>query len=104
VFDRFRTEGCRARQGALWCSWIADDTAVPPRVAYAVGRNVGGAVARNRLRRQLRALVAAAARGGTLTSGWYLIGAAPGAVSLDAPSLETTFSQLVARIQAEVDR
>lgn len=29
----------------------------PPRVAYAVGRPVGGAVERNRLRRRLRAQV-----------------------------------------------
>ena len=33
------------------------DESGPPRVAYAVGRRVGGAVARNRVRRRLRAVV-----------------------------------------------
>ena len=31
--------------------------AEPPRVAYAVGRHVGGAVVRNRVKRRLRAAV-----------------------------------------------
>lgn len=34
----------------------------PPRVAYAVGRKAGGAVARNRVRRRLRAATRAHAR------------------------------------------
>jgi ribonuclease P protein component len=36
---------------------VAGVGAGPPRVAYAVGRAVGGAVARNRARRRLRAAV-----------------------------------------------
>ena len=62
VFDRFRTEGRRFRHGVLWCTWIADAEARPPRVAYAVGRPVGGAVVRNRVRRQLRHAIADEAR------------------------------------------
>jgi ribonuclease P protein component len=46
----------------------------------AVGRNVGGAVVRNRLRRQIRALF------GTLAAevqpGTYLVGAGPSSVGL----------------------
>ena len=34
----------------------------PPRVAYAVGRRAGGAVARNKVRRRLRAATRAHAR------------------------------------------
>ena len=34
----------------------------PPRVAYAVGRRIGGAVARNQVRRRLRAATRANAR------------------------------------------
>lgn len=46
----------------------------PPRVAYAVGRRAGGAVARNRLRRRLRA--ATRAHSSELTPGRaYLISA-----------------------------
>jgi ribonuclease P protein component len=101
VFDRFRTEGRQVRCGALWCRWIADDAAVPPRVAYAVGRAVGGAVVRNRLRRQLRALTASVARAGGLPPGWYLIGASAAAAGLDAATLRTTFGQLTTKICPE---
>jgi ribonuclease P protein component len=58
-----------------------DEAAAPSvRVAYAIGKAVGGAVARNRLRRRLRALVDEADRDGALTPGLYLIGARPGSV------------------------
>lgn len=46
------------------------------RVAFAVGRAAGGAVARNRLRRRLRAVVDDLARGGVgLPNGTYLVSA-----------------------------
>jgi ribonuclease P protein component len=46
----------------------------PPRVAYAVGRGVGGAVVRNRVRRRLRA--ATRAHAGELVAGnAYLVSA-----------------------------
>ena len=58
-------------------TWVAAAAADPPRVAYAVGRDVGGSVARNRLRRRLRALVAELGPG--LAPGAYLVGAGPDA-------------------------
>jgi ribonuclease P protein component len=104
VFDRFRTEGRQVRAGALWCSWIADDIAVPPRVAYAIGRSVGSAVVRNRLRRRLRALAHDWARAGELRPGWYLVGATPVAARLDGAALASMFSQLMTKIDAEATR
>jgi ribonuclease P protein component len=101
VFDRFRSEGRRARHGPLWCTWIADPEAVPPRVGYAIGRNVGSAVVRNRLRRRLRAQCDASARAGTLRPGWYLIGAGRGAAHLDKDALCITFTQLMNHIDTE---
>ncbi len=50
------------------------------QLAMAVGRNVGGAVVRNRLRRQLRALFASLA--GQVQPGTYLVGAGPSTVRL----------------------
>src|SRR5207245_774623 len=47
----------RVRQGPLTVSFIDGSPNEPPRVAYAIGRKVGGAVKRNRLRRRLRAIV-----------------------------------------------
>ncbi len=55
-------------------------------VAFAIGRSHGGAVVRNRLRRQLRSLVLEAQRRGDVDPGWYL-------VSID-PALPTSFDQL----------
>jgi ribonuclease P protein component len=50
----------------------------PPRVAYAVGRRVGNAVVRNRVRRRLRAAVVEHRE--LLRPGWgYLVAAAPNA-------------------------
>jgi len=53
-------------------TWLPDaDAGTPPRVAFAVGRRVGSAVTRNRVRRQLRAATAEIARG--LPPGAYLV-------------------------------
>lgn len=48
--------------------------------AWAVGRKVGPAVVRNRLRRQLRAIVEELARAGRVPPGAYLVSVTPGAV------------------------
>jgi len=63
----------------------------PPRVAFAIGRRLGGAVARNRLRRQLRAAFSAAATEGRLPAGAYL------AVARE-PAMSAPFSQLSADV------
>jgi ribonuclease P protein component len=104
VFDRFRTEGRRFRHGVLWCTWIADVDARPPRVAYAIGRVVGGAVVRNRLRRQLRHAVAAEARRGGLPAGWYLVGATPAAIAIDGDELRASIGVLLGRIRSGEQR
>lgn len=57
TFAALRESGVRRRVGPLTVTRLADG-ADPPRVAFAVGRPVGSAVARNRLRRRLRAIVA----------------------------------------------
>jgi ribonuclease P protein component len=60
-------------------------------VAYAVGRSVGGAVQRNRLRRRLRAIMSEL--GAELAGGAYLVGAAPGAAALSFGELKAIVSQ-----------
>ncbi len=79
MFQRFRSEGRRFRHGIVWCTVVDDPAATPPRVAYAVGRPVGGAVVRNRVRRRLRAVMAEEARAGGLPPGYYLVGVRPDA-------------------------
>lgn len=63
----------------------------PLRVAYAIGRTVGGAVVRNRLRRRLRAIVCEL--GPLLRPGAYLIAAAPGAASSSFGELRTSVAE-----------
>lgn len=52
----------------------------PPRVAYAIGRRCGPAVARNRLRRRLRAAVREH-RALLVAGSDYLVAASPPAVT-----------------------
>jgi ribonuclease P protein component len=59
-------------------------------VAYAVGRAVGGAVVRNRLRRRLRGVVCEL--GPQLRPGAYLVGVAPEAASLPFRELKAMVS------------
>jgi ribonuclease P protein component len=47
----------RHARDAISVRCVAGRTETPPRVAYGVGRAVGGAVDRNRVRRRLRAAV-----------------------------------------------
>ncbi len=60
----------------------------PPRVAYAIGRKVGNAVERNRIRRQLRTIVHDLAS--QLRPGMYLIGVSPQSAHLRFGDLQLT--------------
>lgn len=97
TFEALR-RGRRRRQGPLAISWVPGDPAEPPRVAYTIGRRVGPAVVRNRLRRRLRMLMRQFAP--QLRSGAYLIAAAPEAAALSYAQLE----DLVFRIIKSFDK
>ena len=64
-------------------------------MAYAIGRNAGGSVQRNRIRRRLRAVLAELERGGRLPPGAYLIGAGGPAMTMPAAELTRTLEALV---------
>ena len=95
VFARLSQDGLRTRAGVLWCTFLPDPSASPPRVAFAIGRAVGPAVFRNRLRRRLRALLSADPNPATLPPGWYLIGARPAAAARSFPQLSSDVEALV---------
>ena len=81
---------------------IIDQTLTQPAIAYALGRQVGGAVIRNRLRRRLRELLRAKA--GRLTPGCYLIGATSGATKLSWTDLAFQVDALLVRCAAKVSQ
>ncbi len=68
-----------------------------PLVGYAIGRRVGSAVVRNRLRRRIRAAVGEV---DGLNEGAYLVAAAPGAVELRSADLRSSL-ELAARRATE---
>jgi ribonuclease P protein component len=72
-------------------AWLADGLG-PPRVAFAVGRRAGGAVARNRARRRLREV----ARASSLPAGAWLIGAGPGVATASYAELSGWVASAVA--------
>ena len=84
----------RLGRGAVTLRYVADAPAARPRVAYSVGRAVGGAVQRNRARRRLRAAVLEVSD--RLGGGAYLFGANSEVVTMP-------FSELVERVGALVD-
>jgi ribonuclease P protein component len=71
----------RVRRGPLGATYLDDGTGTV-RIAYAITTRVGGAVVRNRIRRQLRALCADLQRSGqvALPAGALLISVGPEAV------------------------
>ena len=80
---------------------IADPAAVPPRVAYAVGRSAGKAAQRNRIRRRLRALTRAYAM--ELMPGWYLVGADPRLADAPFAEAEIQFANVVRAVAEAAD-
>ena len=75
---------------------LTDSSLPSAHVGYAIGRNVGGAVLRNRIRRQLRSLLEA--KSDQLPAGWYLVGVQPRVSAMSWTDLGATVDQLVAKV------
>ena len=76
TFDALRRAGRRARRGPVTVVYAPDPVDV--RVAYSVGKRLGPAVQRNRVRRRLRAALREVdTESGGLPPGAYLVMAAP---------------------------
>ena len=69
------------RHESLGLRVAVDAAAGGVRVAFSTPKRIGSAVVRNKLRRQLRALMHE--RSGRLPSGWYLLAVEPTAVDND---------------------
>jgi ribonuclease P protein component len=106
TFTVLRREGRRARSGAVGITWSpapADDL-TPPRVAFAVARAAGGAVARNRTRRRLRAALRELRLAGELPGGTYLLTAGPEVRTLPWTDLLATLREAVTTVTSRAAR
>ena len=90
------------RHGPITVTWAPGDPAEPPRVAYAIGKQVGGATQRNRIRRRLREIVRDLER--PLPPGAWLIGAAPEVANLSYGELKAAVAEAVAALDARRER
>jgi ribonuclease P protein component len=97
AFHTLARSGRTVRTETLWCTFLDDPAAVPLRVAFAIGRSMGSAVRRNRLRRRLRAAVPGVAAELQLERGWLLIGANPTASKHTFESLRGELTALLRR-------
>jgi ribonuclease P protein component len=100
AFQRLTDNGTRVRRSSLWCTWCPDPSTTTTSVAFSLGRALGPAVTRNRLRRRLRAILLESQT--TLPGGLLLIGAYPPAVELTFDQLRSTLDHLLAKAFAVV--
>ena len=97
TFLALRRSRARASAGAVSVVRVDRDARTAPALAFAIGRNVGGAVVRNRLRRQLREEF----RDLAPPSGAYLVTVRPGAGAVDAAELRRCLRAAVAGVVGE---
>jgi len=102
AFRRLAHDGMRIRRPALWCIWCPDPSTSTTSVAFAVGRALGPAVSRNRLRRRLRAILSELEP--SLAGGQLLIGANPSAGELTFEQLRAETQELLTRAMATAPR
>jgi ribonuclease P protein component len=87
TFEALRRSSVRGRSGPVTVMYVVQKSWSRSEVAYAISRQVGSAVVRNRLRRRLRSIVAETAP--SLPVGAYGIRAGAGAPELGFDDLRT---------------
>ena len=81
---------------------MVDPSLSIPHMGYAIGRPIGNAVVRNRLRRRLRAIMRT--RQNDLFPGWYLIGVSAAARNFGYAQLESSVNRLILAIHSHSDQ
>jgi ribonuclease P protein component len=75
VFDELHRRGRRVRKSGVTVTFLSRPDDEHLSLGFSIGRNVGSAVVRNRVRRRLRSIVAET--GAPTQSGWLLITVSP---------------------------
>ncbi|MGO9028376.1 MAG: ribonuclease P protein component [Acidimicrobiales bacterium] len=91
TFERLRSSGKRGTSGPVRVKFVKEPSWSRAQFAYALGKNLGGAVVRNRLRRRLRAVVAELGPG--LPPGAYLVSTSPAVTGLTFDELRMAMDQ-----------
>jgi ribonuclease P protein component len=91
TFEALRRTRSRGRSGPLTVAFVPQTSWSGSEAAYAINRQVGKAVTRNRLRRRLRSILAGQAPG--LPAGAYLVRTGPGAPQLTFDELKVVMTQ-----------
>lgn len=98
TFESLQRRGVRASAGPLTVVLLPEPGSTTLRVAYAVGRKVGGAVVRNRVRRRLRAALTDLGRvPGALPSGACLVIVRPAASEVGYQELRESLATAIGR-------
>ena len=102
TYQALRRQGRRARRGPLTVTWLppTGGETTPPRAGFAIGRSVGGAVVRNRVRRRLRAALRELQAVGRLPAGAYLLGGTAELADLPWPALVDLVEATIAEARA----
>jgi ribonuclease P protein component len=95
-FAALAATGRRARGGLVRVTTVVGDPADRVEAAYAIGRSVGPAVVRNRIRRRLRAALAELRP----APGRYLIGVTPDAAGASYAGLRADLAAALERAGA----
>lgn len=100
MFSGFGRTAVRSRYGPLMVIRNELYPNGPLRVAFSVPRRVGPAVVRNRLRRQLRAIIDGMVKADSFPGGTYMIVVRPEARGSRFDDLKTWLNRAIERMPA----
>src|SRR5690349_7867096 len=97
-FDRVRLEGRTVRSGSLMLGILEVSEEPAFKIGFVTSKRIGGAVARNRVRRRLREIVRRDQH--RLPNGiWFVLIARPAAAEADYVTLEKEWRRLLDRAE-----